>query len=95
MPDGTMSGEYKVQFNKKYLKDLQKVPQRDQTQIRSRILALADNPRPEGSKKFSNTKDTLYRIRSGDYRIIYTVKDDILLILVIEIAHRKDVYRML
>lgn len=88
-----MPNKYKVQFNKHYLKDLEKIPKKHRELIRESVLALADNPRPEGCKKLKGTKEPLYRIRCGDYRVVYVVRDEILLILVVEVDHRKDIYR--
>lgn len=56
------------------------------------IDGLANNPRPPGVTKLEGEAD-LYRVRSGDYRIIYTIRDKLLLVLVIAIGHRKDIYR--
>ena len=56
------------------------------------ILALAENPRPRGSQKLASAGD-FYRIRVGDWRIIYAIEDDRLVVLVIKIAHRREVYR--
>ena len=55
------------------------------------IDALKDNPRPFGSEKLSGVEET-YRIRVGDYRILYEVHDDVLLVLVVEVGHRREVY---
>ncbi len=60
--------------------------------IARRIEALATEPRPSGVKKLEGEKD-LYRIREGDFRIIYRIEDRILLILVLGIGNRRDVYR--
>lgn len=87
-----MTNKYKIQFNKHYLKDLQKIPNKDREQIRESILSLVNNPRPDGCKKLKGNS-SLYRIRCGDYRIIYTIEDQLLLIIIIEIGHRKDIYR--
>lgn len=57
-----------------------------------KIQELEENPRPFGLKKLV-AEENLYRIRVGDYRIIYQIQDKILLILVIKIGHRKDIYR--
>ena len=54
--------------------------------------ALAANPRPRGVKKLTGLDD-LYRIRVADYRIVYQIQDDRLIVLVVRIGHRKDVYR--
>ena len=58
----------------------------------ARIEALGTDPRPRGRQELS-ASDDLYRIRSGDYRIIYQVQDDRLVVLVIRVGHRRDVYR--
>jgi len=62
--------------------------------VARKIDALADNPRPSGAEKLKGAKD-LWRIRSGNYRIIYTIQDEALLVLVIRIGHRREVYRYL
>lgn len=76
--------------------DAQKTLDRQARNLRERmlkaILALAENPRPPASRKLAGHED-LYRLRVGDWRIIYTVRDDQLLIAVIEIGSRGDVYR--
>jgi mRNA interferase RelE/StbE len=59
--------------------------------VADRLAALANNPRPRGSVKLSGREE--YRIRVGDYRIIYSIVDDRLLVLVIDVGHRRDVYR--
>ena len=74
------------------LKQLRQVPKADRTRIRARIDALAEDPRPAGAKKL-RARENLWRIRSGDYRIIYSIKDERLLVLVIRIGHRREVYR--
>ena len=64
--------------------------------IRRRVIAkaetLADDPRPPDAKKLKGSEDT-YRVRAGDYRIIYRVEDDCLVVLVIRVGHRREVYR--
>ncbi|MHB1558699.1 MAG: type II toxin-antitoxin system RelE family toxin [Isosphaeraceae bacterium] len=58
------------------------------------IRQLADDPHPPGSRKLKGTND-LYRIRAGDYRILYTVEGRRLVVLVVNVGHRRDVYRSL
>ena len=65
-----------------------------QAQLLARIHKLASNPRPNGVEKLEG-EENLYRIRSGNYRILYTINDKQLLVLVVKIADRKDVYRRL
>lgn len=56
------------------------------------MRGLAENPRPIGSEKLTGSED-LHRIRVGDYRILYQIQDDALLVLVVKIGHRREVYR--
>lgn len=69
-----------------------RLPRKIQVRLKPKIDALADNPRPHGTKKLAG-EDDLYRIRIGDYRVIYQVQDLVLLIVVVKIGGRKDVYR--
>ena len=82
---------YTVEILRSAQKQLAKVDRQDQPRIITAIRELAQNPRPLGSKKLSG-RDA-WRIRVGAYRAIYEVHDDRLLVLVITIGHRKDVYR--
>ena len=68
-----------------------KLPQDVRRRVADRIAALAENPRPPGSVKL--TGEDTYRIRVGDYRIIYSIHDDRLVVIVIDVGHRGDVYR--
>ncbi|MEK9140701.1 MAG: type II toxin-antitoxin system RelE/ParE family toxin [Nitrospirota bacterium] len=63
-----------------------------QKRIAKRLKSLRENPRPQGVKKLAGEAD-LYRIREGDYRIIYTIQDKELIVLVVKIGDRKEVYR--
>jgi len=63
-----------------------------QKRIVKRLKSLRENPRPQGVKKLTGEED-LYRIREGDYRIIYTIQDKELMVLVVKIGDRKEVYR--
>jgi len=63
-----------------------------QKRIVKRLKSLRENPRPQGVKKLAGEED-LYRIREGNYRIIYTIQDKELIVLVVKIGNRKDVYR--
>jgi mRNA interferase RelE/StbE len=73
-------------------KELKKLESIQQTHLNVAIDALADNPRPLGAIKMKGSPSS-YRIRVGDYRIIYRIEDDVLLITVIKVAHRREVYR--
>lgn len=83
---------YQVEIKSAALRDLGKLPTPVKKRIASRIDALADNPFPPGARKLSGG-DALYRIRVGDYRVIYQVQEDVLIVLVVRIGHRKDAYR--
>ena len=85
---------YKVQFSKQAGKDLRNLPK---TVIKRVIIAsegLAKNPQPNGCKKLRGTKENLYRVRVGDYRIIYVIEETIRIVTVRNVRHRKDVYRL-
>lgn len=83
--------EYQIEFTKAASKQLKKLPTEEQTRIRAKIDELANNPRPDGVVKLTNSES--YRIRAGSYRVLYDIFDDILLISVVKVSHRKDVYR--
>lgn len=84
---------YKLQFDKRYLKDLEKIPFQFRKNIGEKIKILAENPRPDGCVKLQGSKNIpLYRIRCGDYGIVYSIRDDILVILVLEIGYRREIY---
>jgi len=72
-------------------KELENLPAKLRQKIARKIQALAGDPRPHGSEKLSG--EHLYRIRHGDYRIVYGIQDKAMSVVVIRIAHRRDVYR--
>jgi mRNA interferase RelE/StbE len=82
---------YRIEIKKSAVKELSQIPKKDLVKIVKNINSLADNPRPKGSKKLS--REEKYRIRYGTYRILYLIEDDLLVIYVIKVAHRKDIYR--
>lgn len=83
---------YRIEFYKGASKQFRKLPLNIQKRIQAKIDELAIEPRPNGVKKLQGD-DNLYRIRVGDYRIVYEIKDDVLLIIVIKIKHRSEVYK--
>ena len=83
---------YKVFFQPSALRELRKLPRDVQVRVVARAEALAKNPRPEGVKKLAGLEE-LYRLRVGDYRVIYQIQDQRLVVLVVRIRHRRDVYR--
>ena len=84
--------EYQIEFTKAASKQLKKLSVQEQTRVKEQIDQLADNPRPDGVVKLKDSENS-YRIRVGTYRVLYDIFDDILLVSVIRIGHRKDVYR--
>jgi mRNA interferase RelE/StbE len=86
-----VTDSYSLRFKKSAERELRKIPKADLQRITQRIKELAANPRPSGSEKLAGQDS--YRIRQGDYRIVYTVDDDQRLVEIIKIGHRREVYR--
>ena len=85
---------YSIEFRPAALKNLKRFPKRDLVRIKKRIEGLADNlPDPNTTKM--RGKNSFHRIRSGDYRIIYEIHAGRLIILIVKVGHRRDVYRNL
>jgi mRNA interferase RelE/StbE len=83
--------KYKVEIKKSAVKEIGNLPHRDLRNVLDKIAALAINPRPHDSKKLSSQEK--YRVRCGDYRILYSIEDYILIVYIVKVGHRKDVYR--
>lgn len=83
--------KYEVMVLPSAQKEITKLPKPIQTKVLKALVSLADNPRPVGCKKLVGT--SAWRFRIGEYRIVYSIEDNILTIEVIRVAHRKDVYR--
>jgi mRNA interferase RelE/StbE len=83
---------YEVAFTKRAAKELRKLGHQARERIAPKIDALANDPRPHGVKKLSGEED-LWRIRVGDYRVLYQIREGKLLVLVVGVGHRSDVYR--
>ncbi|SMN02169.1 RelE/StbE replicon stabilization toxin [uncultured Candidatus Thioglobus sp.] len=84
-------GKYKISFKKSVAKDLISIPNKNVKQILKRIDALSDNPEPQGAIKLTN--QAKYRVRQGDYRILYEIRKLELIVTVVKVAHRKNVYK--
>jgi mRNA interferase RelE/StbE len=82
---------YTVVVTEKIKKIILKLPSSIASKIENNLLKLEENPRPPGSKKLKGRSG--YRIRIGDYRVIYEIEDNILRVIVIDIGHRKDIYQ--
>ena len=83
---------YKVQIARSAAKSLEGLCKVDRERLKRRILSLAENPRPEGMEKLTG-RENRYRLRVGDYRIVYSIADEALIVMVIRIGHRREVYR--
>ena len=82
---------YEIAFKASVAKDLRRIPNHDVRRILDRIAALAENPRPEGCVKLSGLER--YRVRQGVYRIVYEISDTELIVQVVKVAHRREVYQ--
>ena len=86
--------QYSIEFRPAVLKSLKRLPKKDLRRIKKRIDEVAENlPDPVTTKMKGN--NSFHKIRSGDYRVIYEIHDNRLVILVVKIGHRKDVYKRL
>lgn len=83
---------FRIVIEKKALKFLATVPKKDYLKIRAHIDLLAENPHPQGSIKLQDSEN-IYRLRYGNYRILYTVESDKLVIYVVDVGNRKDIYK--
>ena len=84
---------YRIDVRPAAARQLRKLPRTAQRRIQSAIDGLALNPRPVGSKKLKG-RHPAYRIRIGDYRVIYEIHDDVLTVLVVRIGPRDEIYRI-
>jgi len=85
-------GSYKVRFTKSAEKDLRRIEESQVFSVMEKIEALSVNPRLEGTKKLVGS-EAAYRLRVGDYRVIYTIDDGIKIVQIDRVRHRKDAYR--
>jgi mRNA interferase RelE/StbE len=84
--------KYRIEISRRAQRYLSGLARELQGRMQAAIDGLANEPRPLGVQKLHGEEDG-YRIRVGDYRILYEIRDDVLLILVIKIGHRREVYR--
>lgn len=83
---------YKVEYSKEIEKDLSKLPKEDASRILSKLAGLSKDPRPPRAIALQGSLNGLYRIRSGNYRIVYSIFDHKLLVMIVRVAHRNRVY---
>jgi len=84
--------DYRIELSATAERQHRKLERNDQVQVVGAIQRLSTNPRPRGSRKLRGYED-VFRIRIGVFRIIYSIEKDRLLIIVLKLGHRKDVYR--
>ena len=82
---------YQISYKPSVEKELRSLDRQQLQAVVKRIQALADNPRPYGSIRLQGI-ERLYRVRQGDYRIIYRIDDDALVVLIIKLGHRREIY---
>lgn len=82
---------YQLAILRRAVKELAQLPKKERLRVEDDVEALASNPRPHGAKKLTGRDG--YRIRSGDYRIVYEINDRLRSVTVLHVGHRKDVYR--
>jgi mRNA interferase RelE/StbE len=82
---------YSILITRSAAKELEAVPAKDRKRVVTRIRLLADDPRPAGAEKLSG--EDKYRVRQGNYRILYEIVDETLVVTVVRIGHRREVYR--
>ena len=83
---------YKVEFSPAALRAFKKLDREAMRRIQGVVELLKDNPRPPGAKKLVGGEGE-WRVRSGDYRLIYEIHDKVLTVLVLQLGHRRDIYR--
>lgn len=82
---------YSVVIKRSAARELGDVPRKDRTKLITKIRALASNPRPDGSEKLAG--QDRYRVRQGDYRVLYQIDDRVVVVTVVRVAHRREAYR--
>jgi mRNA interferase RelE/StbE len=83
---------YQIEFSPRAKRDFAGLPHSAQISLKSKIEILAAEPRPRGSKKLSGSLN-IYRIRAGDYRVIYEIDDNKLIVLILRAGNRREIYR--
>lgn len=85
--------KYQVIFTKKVSREIRQLNKKDIPRIIEKAESLEQDPRPEGSKKLSGIKEDFWRVRVGNYRIIYLIEEEIKIVKITKVGHRKNVYR--
>ena len=82
---------YQLAILRRAVKEMARLPEKDMLRVEDDVEALASNPLPHGARKLTGRDG--YRIRSGDYRIVYEINDRLRSVTVLHVGHRKDIYR--
>jgi mRNA interferase RelE/StbE len=85
--------QYEIIFDRRVKKDFKSISPQDAKRIKVAIANLTNDPRPLGYIKLKGKKREYFRIRIGNYRVVYTVEDKVLLVVVIHVGHRKEIYK--
>ena len=83
--------KYEIVLRKSVRKDLEPIPKRDVRRILAAIAELANDPRPPQSRKLSGSEK--YRLRCGVYRVLYEIQNAVLIVCIVKVGHRREVYR--
>lgn len=81
---------YRIELRPAAVRALKRIDHQDRGRIRGAIALLGEDPRPPGAKALQGRPG--FRVRVGDYRIVYTIEDQVLLVVVVTLGHRRDVY---
>jgi mRNA interferase RelE/StbE len=82
---------YRIEVLPAAVRSIRKLPPEAKRRIQAAVELLADDPRPPAAKKLTGRPE--WRVRTGDYRIRYRIKDEILLVVVVDVGHRREIYR--
>ncbi|MGN6403589.1 type II toxin-antitoxin system RelE family toxin [Sinomonas sp.] len=82
---------YRIEVLPAAVRSIRKLPPEVKRRIQAAVELLADNPRPPAAKKLTGRPE--WRVRTGDYRILYRIRDEILLVVVVDAGHRREIYR--
>ena len=84
---------YEIHIRKQAVKEIEKLPTKNSIEVSKAIDSLAENPRPSGSKKLKGQNEIIWRIRAGDFRILYIIDDRIKIVEIRKVGDRKDIYK--
>lgn len=83
---------YKIEWRKSAVKEFEKLPKKEKAALIEKILLLAKEPKPVNSVKLVGSENA-YRIRQGNFRVVYQIDDGVLIVLIVRVAHRREVYK--